>query len=166
MKTSSAGGLKFVIVTVSTTKHGKKMRNETVGDQSGDIAESLVKGAGHDVTKRFIIPDDLSMLRTRMTDFLQGQDEVIVFTGGTGVSPDDITIEAVRPHLDKELEGFGEMLRDRSYRRIGVPAFLTRATAGIAHGKLVVCLPGSPDAVKTALQMFIGQFPEVVRRTS
>ncbi len=156
--------LRVVIVTVSTSKYGKSTRNEEVDDQSGSTAERLFRKAGHLVSERFLIPDDAAMLKARMTGFLSGQDDLVIFVGGTGVSPDDITIETLRPYLEKEFEGFGETLRRVSFPRIGVPAFLTRATAGMARGKLVVCLPGSPDAVEAGLQTFLGQFPLVVQR--
>ena len=85
--------------------------------------------------------------------------------GGTGVSPDDVTVETVTPFFDKELTGFGELLRNISYQTIGGAAMLTRATAGIAKRKLLVCLPGSPGAVETALRTFISEFPHIVSIT-
>ncbi len=156
--------LRVVIVTVSTSKYGKKTRNEEVDDQSGSSAERLIEKAGHVVSQRFLIPDDATMLRARAAAFLSGEDDLVIFVGGTGVSPDDITIETVRPYLEKEFEGFGETLRRMSFPRIGAPAFLTRATAGTAGGKLVVCLPGSPDAVEAGLQAFVDQFPLAIER--
>lgn len=154
--------LSVIIVTVSTSKYGRKVRNEDMGDESGRIARELVKGAGHAVSKTFLISDDAAMLRSLVTQFRAGDDDAIIFVGGTGVSPDDLTIETVRPYLEKEVVGFGEIFRAESYKKIGPPAFLSRATAGITAGKLVVCLPGSPDAVATALGIFIGQFPEII----
>ncbi len=88
--------------------------------------------------------------------------DVAIFTGGTGVSPRDITVEAIQPHFEKELEGFGELLRSISYAKIGAPGVLTRATAGLIGGKLIFCLPGSPDAVETALNIFMGDIPHVI----
>ncbi len=157
--------LRFEVVTVSTSKYGKKVRGEDVGDESGRNAEKIVRRAGHFVSKRFLVSDDSSMLRARITEFLAGDDDVIVFVGGTGVSPDDQTIETVRPYMEKELDGFGELFRSESYRKIGPPAFLSRATAGTAGRKLIVCLPGSPDGVTTALRMFVGEFPDIIRST-
>jgi len=155
--------LQAVLVTVSTSKYGKMTRNEVVDDQSGAVAERLLRKAGHVVSERHLVPDDATALRSRMNRFLSGSDDVIVFVGGTGVSPDDITIETLRPFLEKEFEGFGETLRRVSFPRIGVPAFLTRATAGTVKEKVVVCLPGSPDAVEVGLRTFADQFPLVVK---
>lgn len=161
-KASGPGVLRFVLVTVSTSKYKRRMKEEEVKDESGDDAAAMVERAGHEVAERHLISDDRGMLAKRMKLFLSGKADAVVFVGGTGASPDDLTIETVRPFLDKELEGFGEIFREESYRSIGSPAFLSRAVAGIAKEKLVVCLPGSPDAVSTALSLFMGQFPAVV----
>ncbi len=156
-------GLRCVIVTVSTSKHAKKKRGEEVGDESGAGAEGIMSKLGYVVSERHLVSDSAEMIRSKLDRFLDSRNDVIVFVGGTGVSPDDITIETVRPYIEREYEGFGEMLRGVSYKKIGAPAFLTRATAGTAKGKLVVCLPGSPDAVATALEMFAEEFPVIVR---
>jgi molybdopterin adenylyltransferase len=156
--------LRFVVVTVSTSKYRRKSRNEEVDDESGDVAEAAVRRRGHDVAQRFLVSDDPSMLKPRVEKFLSSQNHAIVFVGGTGVSPDDLTIETIRPYIGKELEGFGELFRMLSYEKIGTPAILTRALAGVANGKLVACLPGSPDAVKTALEHFVPEFCDVVSR--
>lgn len=95
-------------------------------------------------------------------EFIDSNADVIIFSGGTGVSKNDITVETLRSKFEKELEGFGELLRAISYRKIGTAAILTRATAGIKNGKLIVCLPGSPDAVKTALNKTLSEFPHIV----
>ena len=74
-------------------------------------------------------------------------------------------LAVVRPLFEKEIEGFGEIFRSVSYERIGAAAALSRATAGVARGKVVLCLPGSPDAVSTALELFVGEIPHVLRLT-
>jgi molybdenum cofactor biosynthesis protein B len=102
------------------------------------------------------------MIRRVVQDFLKSGAHVLVLMGGTGVSPSDVTVETVVPFFEKELAGFGELLRSISYQTIGSAAMLTRATAGTAKGKLIVCLPGSPGAVETALRSFISEFPHIV----
>src|SRR3972149_3609626 len=79
----------------------------------------------------------------------------IIITGGTGLLPYDITIESIRPFYQKEISGFGELFRKISYDKIGPAAMLTRASAGLVKGKAIFCLPGSPDAVQTALEKLI-----------
>ncbi|MFQ5553151.1 MAG: molybdenum cofactor biosynthesis protein B, partial [Thermoplasmata archaeon] len=77
---------------------------------------------------------------------------VVVVSGGTGLSPTDVTIETIAPLFQKELDGFGEVFRSLSYRDIGTAAIMSRATAGVIDGVLVACLPGSPKAVRLAME--------------
>ena len=110
-----------------------------------------------------MVPDDAKLLRGTVSRALKQKDlDVVVLTGGTGVSTTDVTIETVRPLFEKEIEGFGEIFRSVSYQKIGIAAALSRATAGVSKGKVVLCLPGSPDAVKTALGLFLGEVPHVL----
>jgi molybdenum cofactor biosynthesis protein B len=133
--------LRVHIVTVSTSRYSMMKRGESYTDESGEAAEKETKKAGHTVTGRGIISDDARMLRKEVKSFLSGDDDVLIFTGGTGV---------------------GELFRRLSYDEVGSAAVLSRATAGVAGGKLIVCLPGSPGAVRTALAAFIGEFPHVL----
>lgn len=131
-------------------------------DESGDLASRLILEAGHRVDTRTLLPDEKVMIRRLVQDFLKSRIHVMVLIGGTGVSSTDVTVESVVPFFEKELTGFGELLRTISYQTIGSAALLTRATAGTAKGKLIVCLPGSPNAVETALRSFISEFPHIV----
>jgi molybdenum cofactor biosynthesis protein B len=155
-----------LVVTVSTSRyrHGKEKR--AAKDESGDLAQQMIEGARGIVAERILIPDDARLLKSTVTRALRkGSLDVIVLTGGTGVSSTDITVETIRPLFEKEIEGFGELFRSASYQKIGAAAALSRATAGVAKGKLVLCLPGSPDAVRTALDFFLVEIPHVVRLT-
>lgn len=147
---------------MSSSRYGKKVARSRFTDESGDAAEAEVKREGHLVAARELISDDATMIRRAAKSFLDGKDDVLLFTGGTGVSSRDITIETVKPFFEKELPGFGELLRRISYGEIGSAAMLTRATAGTAGGKLMVCMPGSPEAVKTALKASMSEFPHIV----
>lgn len=134
-----------------------------MGDESGDLAQELIEANMGVVVERSLVPDDAKLIRRTISLALTEKKlDVIVLTGGTGVSTTDVTIETVRPLLEKEIEGFGEIFRSVSYQRIGVAAALSRATAGVAKGKVVLCLPGSPDAVGTALELFMGEIPHVL----
>jgi molybdenum cofactor biosynthesis protein B len=131
-------------------------------DESGDLASRLIIEADNTVNTRTLLPDEKVMIRRAVQDFLKSAAHVLVLIGGTGVSPSDVTVETVVPFFEKELTGFGELLRNLSYQTIGSAALLTRATAGTVRGKLIVCLPGSPGAVETALRSFISEFPHIV----
>jgi len=154
--------LNVVLVTVSSSRHAAQARGEAQPDESGDQAEKELLALGHRVAKRLLLSDDKDAIQSAVKEFVAGKSDVLVLTGGTGVSPRDVTIEAVRPFLDKELEGFGELLRAVSFRHIGSAAAITRATAGVSGGKLIVCLPGSPDAVRVGLRAFGREMPHVL----
>lgn len=154
--------LSFHIITVSSSRYMMKLKGEKFIDESGDLANQIIERNGHTILRRGIISDDISQIKVELNRFLRSRADVLILIGGTGVSRKDITIEAVRPFFEKELEGFGEILRNVSYQGIGSAAILTRACAGIKNGKLIICLPGSPDAVKTGLELFIGEFPHIV----
>jgi len=92
------------------------------------------------------------------------QKHIVIFSGGTGITPTDITIETVTPFFEKTLPGFGEFFRRISYDKVGSAAVLSRATAGVVKGKAVFCIPGSPEAVKTSVEMLIlAEAPHIVK---
>ena len=152
----------FHLVTVSSSRFKMMHTGSEYKDESGDLAAGLIVEASHKVDTRTLLPDEKVMIRRVVQDFLKSGAHVLVLIGGTGVSPSDVTVETVVPFFEKELTGFGELLRNLSYQTIGSAALLTRATAGTARGKLIVCLPGSPGAVETALRSFISEFPHIV----
>jgi len=154
--------LEVILVTVSTSRYAKMREGVPYTDEGGDAAAGACVKAGHRVTRRTLISDDSQMIRKETRVFLSGHADVLLFTGGTGLSPRDITVETVKPFFEKELEGFGELVRRLGYDEIGAAAALTRATAGVARGKLIVCMPGSPNAVRSAMRAFVGEFPHVM----
>jgi molybdenum cofactor biosynthesis protein B len=147
--------LKFVIFTVSTSRYQQLGKGETVNDVSGDLAESLVKNEGHSITFRKTISDNKTMIEQAMKDTLNSDVDAVVFCGGTGIAPSDVTIETVSPFLEKALPGFGEIFRRLSFDQIGSGAVLSRAVAGVAKGKAFFCVPGSPDAVRLCFEKLI-----------
>jgi molybdenum cofactor biosynthesis protein B len=148
--------LTFAIVTVSTSRYQQLKRGQKVDDVSGDLAESLLKKAGHRIMLRKIISDDRAMIEECVCSalFTEGLDATI-FCGGTGIAPSDMTIETVSPFLEKALHGFGEIFRRLSFDQIGSAALMSRAIAGVAKGKVVFCIPGSPDAVRLCVERLI-----------
>lgn len=123
----------------------------------------MVSELGHVVEIRELVDDNISAMRRVLEKLLESKSlDAIIFIGGTGFSRRDVTIEAVKPFFEKEVEGFGEIFRWLSFREIGAAAILSRATMGVARGKVIVCLPGSPAAVKLALENFLQALPHLI----
>lgn len=139
-----------------------KVRGEKYVDESGDLAVSMLSEMGYRTEYLGVVGDDIAMIRGVVVKALAEKYDAIVITGGTGISPTDVTVEAVRPLLEKEVEGFGEIFRMESYRRIGAAAALSRAIAGVSGGSLVIAIPGSPMAVRTALEVFGREIPHAI----
>jgi molybdenum cofactor biosynthesis protein B len=144
----------FAVIVCSTARYDKLMAGRKVEDESGDLIADLLKQQGHKVIFRKVISDDEALIKENLKEALQRADAVI-FCGGTGISPSDVTIETITPLFEKELHGFGEVFRWLSYQAIGSAAVMTRATAGIMQGKAVFCIPGSPQAVRLCLEKLI-----------
>ena len=148
--------LKPVIVTGAVITVSSSRKPET--DTSGKTLIDLLSAAGIEVTHYAIVPDDLERIRSEVHAAVSRATCVIV-TGGTGLTPDDVTIEAVAPLLEKTIDGFGELFRLKSYEEIGTAAILSRAIAGVVDGRVVFCIPGSTKAVTLAAREII--IPEI-----
>ena len=118
-------------------------------DPAGDAITDIVEGAGHEVSMRELVRDEYDGVQDAINRFVDRDDtDCVISTGGTGVTPDDVTVEAVDPLFDKRLPGFGELFRTLSYEDIGAKVVGTRAVAGIADEVPVFCLPGSENAAR------------------
>lgn len=125
-------------------------------DETGKKAIQLLEEEGHKVAKYIVVGNDTVRIREAFQGFLDDERiQMIITSGGTGIGMRDKTVDAVSGYFDKRLEGFGELFRRLSYEEIGVAAMISRATAGVADGKLVFCLPGSKGAMETALRRII-----------
>lgn len=125
-------------------------------DTSGRAIRDLLEGAGHLVSGFDIVKDEPAQVTTRVHDRLRDpRTQVIITTGGTGITSRDGTYEAVEALLEKELVGFGELFRMLSFQEIGPAAMMTRATAGTSHRKAIFVLPGSEHAVRLAMTRLI-----------
>ena len=118
-------------------------------DKSGALLVELLQGAGHRLAERQIVPDDIYRIRAVVSAWIADPNvQVVITTGGTGLTGRDGTPEAVRPLLDKVMEGFGEMFRMISWDLIGTSTMQSRALAGVANGTIIFCLPGSTGACR------------------
>ncbi len=125
-------------------------------DRSGDYLVEALEQGGHNLGARQLVPDDRYRIRAVLSAWIAAPDiAVIIMTGGTGPTGRDISLAAVRPLLDKELAGFGELFRQLSAAEVGTSAILSDAAAGIANGTVVFVLPGSPGACRTAWEQII-----------
>lgn len=148
--------LRFAIFICSSSRYQQLKKGQKVQDASGDLIESLLKRDGHTVSFRRIIPDDEDLIEQGMRSVLGSNDvDAAVFCGGTGITSADVTIETVTPFFEKILRGFGEIFRRLSYDEIGSSAVLSRAVAGVANGKAIFCIPGSPNAARLCLERLI-----------
>ncbi len=155
-KAEAPRSLNFAVITISTSRFKEFTETGRINDPSGDLAAQLLKTGGHRVTLRRLVDDDKAQIQHELMRALKSRKiDAIVTSGGTGISPRDVTIEAIQPLLEKHLPGFGELFRAISFQKIGSAAVMTRAVAGTAKGKAVFCLPGSPQSVTLALQELI-----------
>ena len=121
---------------------------------------ALVAGAGHRVVSRGLVRDDIGEIRAEvMAALALPEVDAVLVTGGTGLAPRDLTVEAVTPLFDREIPGFGELFRMLSFAEIGAAAMLSRAAAGLVSGRAIFLLPGSPAAVELALSRLV--LPEI-----
>ncbi len=134
--------LRIAILTVSDTR-----TIET--DTSGEILAERLKGAGHRLSERRILRDDIVKISSAVQAWIANPDvDVVITTGGTGLTGRDVTHEAVTPLFEKTIEGFSVVFHMVSYASIGLSTLQSRATAGVANGTVIFCLPGSTGAVK------------------
>jgi molybdenum cofactor biosynthesis protein B len=140
------GAARCHILTVSDTRQADN-------DDSGRAAAGLIEAGGHEVADRRIVPNDKGAIVEAARAAIAGGADLVLALGGTGISKRDVTVEALRELMTRELPGFGELFRSLSAREIGSATILSRATLGVtAEGRLVAATPGSPAAVHIALR--------------
>jgi molybdopterin adenylyltransferase len=139
------------IITVSSTRNPDT-------DTSGKAIREILTASGIPVVHYSVVKDRIGSIRDELYHAMKVANGIII-NGGTGLTHDDCTIEAVSPLLEKKIDGFGEMFRQKSLQEIGTSAMLSRATAGIYNGKAIFCIPGSTPAVTLATKELI--VPEI-----
>ena len=154
------------VLTVSDTRQADN-------DAGGKLIIDTLKQAGHTVSDYTIVRDEPDLIDHQLKSWLSLTDssltpqapplDLIITTGGTGIAQRDTTVEVVRRLLDKELEGFGELFRMLSYEQVGPAAMLSRAVAGLAGETLIFTLPGSPNAIRLAMdKLIVPELPHMV----
>jgi molybdenum cofactor biosynthesis protein B len=150
---SAPAAVPTAVITVSDTR---TLETDTGGAR---VAE-LLEGSGHPVTLREIVADEPDEIASALRRTLAREDvRAVIFTGGTGVAPRDVTPDAIEPLLDRVVPGFGELFRMLSYQEIGSAALLSRALAGLSAGRAIFVLPGSRGAVQLGMEKLV--LPEI-----
>ena len=135
--------LEIAVMTVSDTRTEAE-------DKSGKILVDRLNQAGHYLAEKIIVPDNIYEIRAVISRWIVDRSvQIVLTTGGTGVTGRDVTPEAIKPLLDKEIEGFGEIFRMISYQEIKTSTIQSRTLAGVANGTYIFCLPGSSGACQT-----------------
>jgi molybdopterin adenylyltransferase len=162
-KASSPASVRCAVLTVSDTR-------TEANDTGGGAIVTLLRENGHEVVFKQIVRDEPDQVRALIARWIEGDErtvQAIITTGGTGISSRDRTYEAVTSLLDKQLDGFGELFRMLSFQEIGAGAMLSRACAGVARGRIVICLPGSEHAVRLAMtRLILPELGHLVREIS
>ena len=149
--------LKTALLTISDSR-------TEADDKSGGYLQEAVSAAGHQLVEKTLVKDDVYAMRAVFSRWIAAPEvQLVLSTGGTGVTGRDSTPEAIAPLLDKQIEGFGELFRHLSFSEIGASTIQSRALAGMANGTLIFCLPGSSGACRTAWQQILA--PQLDIRT-
>jgi molybdenum cofactor biosynthesis protein B len=148
----------------------KKLDNKNIGcavlvtsdsrteetDESGKLIKQRLLDKGHQVVHYCILKNDATMLKNKINELIkQDAVQVIITSGGTGLSHKDVTIDTIKPMLEKKLDGFGELFRQLTYQELGTASIMSRATAGVINGKIIICFPGSLGAATLAMDKII-----------
>jgi molybdenum cofactor biosynthesis protein B len=160
-------------ITMSYHEH-KRLENKAVGcavlvtsdsrteetDESGKLIKQRLQDKGHKVVYYTILKNDAAILKNKIVELIQQEEvQVIITSGGTGLSHKDVTVDTVQAILEKSLDGFGELFRQLTYQELGTASIMSRATAGVIRGKIIICFPGSLGAATLAMDKII--LPEI-----
>ncbi len=143
------------LITLSDSRKSEKL------DLSGKYIAQEIESR-YTLKSRSLIPDEKDDLINEIEKMINEDVDVILTNGGTGLSSRDITVETVESLFEKKIDGFGELFRAKSFDEIGSAALLSRATAGVYKKTIIFSMPGSPNAVKTAMKLIIDELPHFV----
>lgn len=152
-------------ITVSTsrfTRYGSVSRPDDAEDVSGKRIVERITASGHDFRYR-LIPDGIMPVRLALLESIERNSDAVIFCGGTGLAPGDLTIEAIEPLVEKGIPGFGEIFRLKSLEQVGTRAMLTRASAGLIRGVPVFAIPGSPAAASLGIELILQEIEHILQ---
>jgi molybdenum cofactor biosynthesis protein B len=125
-------------------------------DESGKLIKQRLLDKGHRVVYYTILKNDAQLLKNKILELVkQDEVQVVITSGGTGLSHKDVTVDTIHPMLEKQLDGFGELFRYLTYQELGTASIMSRATAGVINGKVIICFPGSLGAATLAMDKII-----------
>ena len=154
MSTTPATNRAFIPLSIAVLTISDTRTEQT--DKSGALIVARIEKAGHRLAEKRIVTDDIYRIRAAVAHWVADESvQVVISTGGTGVTGRDGTPEAIKPLFDKEIEGFGETFRMLSYEEIGTSTLQSRALAGVSNGTYLFCLPGSSGACRTGWDRLI-----------
>ncbi|MEM0053036.1 MAG: MogA/MoaB family molybdenum cofactor biosynthesis protein [Nitrososphaeria archaeon] len=163
-RTSSPTEIYCSVITVSSSRYEAASKGRKVDDISGLKIIQFLTDRGYQIRSRKIVPDNIEMIRKEtLRSIYEENCDIVILTGGTGIASSDVTVEALSPLFTKSMPGFGEIFRIKSFNKAKGAAIISRATAGIISGRVVFCLPGSPDAVETAMEILCDELPHIVK---
>ncbi|MDD5288012.1 MAG: MogA/MoaB family molybdenum cofactor biosynthesis protein [Dehalococcoidales bacterium] len=149
-------GVKNIGCAVLTTSDNRT--EET--DESGKLIKQRLVDSSNKVACYAILKNDAQSIKNKILELLkQNTVQVIITSGGTGVSHKDVTVDTIQPMLEKKLDGFGELFRSLTYQELGTASIMSRAIAGVINGKVIICIPGSLEAAQLAMDKII--LPEI-----
>ncbi len=148
-KKESPRSIRFAVVTLSDTR-------DLAADRGGNYLVECLQAAGHEVSLRLIQKDEPTEIEQAVRRAVGSSDvDLVLTTGGTGLAPRDATYDTLKRVLDSEIPGFGELFRALSYEEIGAATILSRAIGGLLEGKVVFAMPGSPKALRLAMEKIV-----------
>lgn len=157
-KATAPTSLKCGVVTVSDSAAAG-----TEDDLTGPYIVKFLEKNNFTVIFSEIVPDEQEQIVQQLTSLIDNSVDILIFTGGTGISSRDITVDAVQPYFTKDIPGFGELFRMLSYEEIGSKTMLSRVCAGVIDKAVVFCVPGSPKAVKLAMDLILKEAGHLVK---
>jgi molybdenum cofactor biosynthesis protein B len=149
----------IIIVSDSLTAAGKKWKKL---DTSAKKASEILQKNDVRVLNSVVVPDEIDQIQGKVTEYINQKVSLIITIGGTGISPRDVTVEAILPLLEKELPGFGELFRIKTYEEVGTLSIMTRALAGVVKKTCIVLLPGSTNAVDLGTKLIIHELLHII----